>query len=112
MSSVRDTCFAHEPSRDNSRPTYLFLLLLCAAYSSLDGWADPLAGVSWRLIDSRDASPTVMGKFDAPRWIKPTSVPDQQLIYPLGGALILLLANAVSRGRFTYVTAIVIHDFK
>ncbi len=52
----------------------------------------------WRFIDSRDASPTIMGRLGAPRWVKHTSVLDQQLLYPIGGALRYRLAQSVLRG--------------
>ncbi len=36
----------------------------------------------------------MMGRFGAPSWVKLTSVPDQRLIYPLGGALRYLSSRA------------------
>ncbi len=71
-----------------------FVLLLCAAYLSLEDYAGVLTGVSWRFDNRRDASPTMMWRFGAPGWVKPTSAPDQQLIHPLGEALRYLSSSA------------------
>ncbi len=70
------------------------MLLLRAVYPSLEDWAGPLMEVSWRRINSRDASPSMMGRFGDPSWVKPTSVPDQQLIYPQDEAVRYLSSSA------------------
>ncbi len=57
------------------------VVVVCGTHLRKD-IAGSLAGVSWRFDNSRDASPTMMGKFGAPRWAEPTSVPDQRFIYP------------------------------
>ncbi len=73
-------------------------LLFCAAYSSFGDLTGCLTRVSWRFDKSRVASSTAM-RTGAPTWAKLISVPDQQFIYPLGGALRPFFAHAVLRGH-------------
>ncbi len=63
------------------------LCCCCARQNHLPDLAGSPTGVSWRFNKSRDASPTMMGRYGAPSWVKPTSFPDQQLIYHLDEAL-------------------------
>ncbi len=46
--------------------------------------------------DDGNVSSTKMGRFGTPRWVKPNSVHDQQLIQPLDGALRSLLTYIVT----------------
>ncbi len=75
----------------------------CSRYSSSTRYS--------RLLDLSflAASPTIMGKSGAPRWDKPTSIPDQRFIYPLGGARRSFLAHAVPKepqgGSLKYLSA-------
>ncbi len=50
-----------------------------------------------RFDNSMVASPTMMEKYCALGWAKPTSVPDQRILYLLGDALRPFLAQAVPR---------------
>ncbi len=60
--------------------------------------------------NSRDASPTMMWRFGTPSWVKPTSVPGQQLIYPLGETLRYLSCSAY-RTQGSYATLCHVDDW-
>ncbi len=54
----------------------------------------------------------MMGRFGAPRWATPTSVPDQQFIYPLGGVRMPFLVHAVPKGQLDSMEWIQSHYIK
>ncbi len=87
------------------RNTFTLLSFVIYGTHLWQGIAGSLTGVSWRCDNSRAASPTMTGRFGAPRWVEPTSVPDQQLIYPLGGALRYLFSSACrTQGANTFTS--------
>ncbi len=85
---------------------FIFIDFVVVVVCGTHFWRDiagSLTGVSWQYDNSRVASPTMMGRFGAPSWVKPTSVPNQQLMYPLDGALRYLSSSACGTqgvGRF------------
>ncbi len=94
--------FAHSIPQGPSPFLHVFVVVVYGTHLWQDK-AGSLTGVSWRLGNSRDASPTMMGKCGTPRWAKPISVPDQRFIYPLGGARRSVLAHLEPRGLRIYL---------